>query len=321
MQTQNEPQTAPEAPDTPQASEVSAAEVESFADFGSFLLAKGEAYWTAFLRMTPRLILAVVVLVVVALLARLASAGAKALAKRAHVRPAIVDLIGVLTRTFIWLVGGFLALSIVFPSVNAGSVLAGLGVGGVVIGIAFKDVFENFLAGVMILLRRSMRIGDYIDCQDVEGRIEHISLRDTQLRRVDGELVIVPNIYLFTNPVRVWTDPDYRRFDLVVGVGYDEDVDEARRVIQQAMESVGLPDSGKKPQVFASGFGASSIDFNVRWWAEPEPIDMHTSRDEVVSAIKRALDEAGIEIPFPYRTLTFKEPLRLDRDEQRGAAA
>ena len=79
--------------------------------------------------------------------------------------------------------------------------------------------------------------------------------------------------------------------------------------------------SSKKPQVFAAAFGASSIDFTVRWWGEPEPIDMHTSRDQVVSAIKRALDEAGIEIPFPYRTLTFKEPLRLAGREERDEAA
>ena len=306
---------------TPAPDALPATEVQSLGDFATFLTDRAALYWTGFLRLTPRLISAAVVLLLTWAIAWLVSKGVQVAARRAGVRPAIIDLLGVLARVLIWLFGGFMALSVVFPSVNPGSVLAGLGVGGVVIGIAFKDVFENFLAGVMILLRRSMRIGDYIDCQDVEGRIEHISLRDTQLRRVDGELVIVPNIYLFTNPVRVWTDPDFRRFDLVVGVAYDEDVDQARDVIMGAMRSLDLP-SDKDPQVFAASFGASSIDFNVRWWAKPEPLDMHTSRDQVVSAIKRALDEAGIEIPFPYRTLTFKEPLRLaERNREEPAQA
>jgi small-conductance mechanosensitive channel len=67
--------------------------------------------------------------------------------------------------------------------------------------------------------------------------------------------------------------------------------------------------AGKGPQVFAAEFAESSINFNVRWWAAPEPLDMHESRDKVVTGIKEALDGAGIEIPFPYRTLTFKEQL------------
>ena len=129
---------------------------------------------------------------------------------------------------------------------------------------------------------------------------------------MDGELVIVPNNHLFANPVKVWTDPDYRRYEVVVGVAYDEDADQARAVIQDALDRLELSDAPKRPQVFARAFGASSIDFTVRWWGDPEPLGFHEGRDRVVTGIKRALDEAGIEIPFPYRTLTFKEPLKLE---------
>ena len=301
---------------------VQAGEITSFADFGQFLIDKGEAYWTGFLRVTPLLIMAVVILFITWLIAFIVSGLATTIARRLNTRTAIVSLVGILAKTVIWIIGTFAALSVVFPSINPGSLITGAGLGAAVIGIAFKDVFENFLAGFLILLRRSMRIGDYIDCEDVEGKIEHTSLRDTYLRRTDGELVLVPNSYLFKNPVRVWTDPDYRRYDIAVGVGYGENVAESREVIEQAVKSVDLG-SDKEPQVFASGFGASSIDFNVRVWARPDPLSGHKAGDKVVQAIKEALDEAGIEIPFPYRTLTFAESLSLQRqqDERDGRDA
>ena len=93
-----------------------------------------------------------------------------------------------------------IAMSIVLPGVTPANILAVLGLGSVAVGFAFKDIFENFLAGVLIMLRKQMRIGDFIRCQDVEGRIEMISLRDTHLRRLSNELVVVPNAYLKTHP-------------------------------------------------------------------------------------------------------------------------
>ena len=290
---------------------VKPAEIDGFGDFGTFLMDKAEAYWVGFLRVSPLLIIAAIILALTWALARGVSAIAQAVARRSHARAAIVDLAGVVSKTIVWIIGVFTAMSVVFPSINPGALVSGAGLGAAVIGIAFKDTFENFLAGFLLLLRKAMRIGDYIDCEGVEGKIERTTLRDTYLRRVDGELVIVPNSFLFQNPVRVWTDPDYRRFDLVVGVGYGEDVGQARDVIERAARSLDFG-SGKQAQVFASAFGASSVDFNVRWWAEPQPLDMHESRDRMVEAIKSALDEAGIEIPFPYRTLTFPETLKIE---------
>lgn len=172
-----------------------------------------------------------------------------------------------------------------------------------------------------------MRLGDHILCQDVEGEVERITIRDTHLRQTDGQLVVLPNAMLFKNPVVVRTDRDRRRVIIIAGVGYGEDVDHCRDVIESAVCQVdGICDDGPV-QVFAKTFGASSIDFEVAWWTGSRPIDVRRSRDAVVAAIKRALDDADIEIPFPYRTLTFKDPLpivprrdhRNDRSESRAA--
>jgi small-conductance mechanosensitive channel len=95
------------------------------------------------------------------------------------------------------------------------------------------------------------------------------------------------------------------------GIAYGEDVDRAREVIARALADLPSVDQEPPIQIFAQGFGSSSIDFEVTWWTGSKPLDIRRSRDEVVAAVKRALDEAGIEIPFPYRTLTFKEPLTV----------
>ena len=129
--------------------------------------------------------------------------------------------------------------------------------------------------------------------------------------------MLVPNAILFKNSTYVVTDRDERRTTIMCGVAYGEDVDEARDVIKQAVEDVEDVLSDKPVEIFAQSFGDSSIDFEVTWWTGSKPLDVRQSRDKVVAAVKRALDDAGIEIPFPYRTLTFSEPLPLEMRERR----
>ena len=272
--------------------------------------------WEGFLRMLPNLIIALVALVVFALLARLVSKLARKIAGKAHLRRSLVDLIGQLVYIAMWVVGILVALTIVFPSITPGSLIAGLGITSIALGFAFKDIVENFIAGILILWRFPIEIGDWIEVEGVEGKIERINIRMTELRQVDGDLVIMPNATLFTNPVTNWTNIQDRRTTIICGIAYDESVAEGRKVIEQAVKACEtVRRSAARPvQIFAKEFGASSIDFEVTWWTGSTPLEVRKSRDEVVQAVKEALDAAGIEIPFPYRTLTFKEPLRLNRD-------
>ncbi|WP_407495231.1 mechanosensitive ion channel family protein [Pseudooceanicola sp. MF1-13] len=259
----------------------------------------------------PNLIAAVILLILTALVAWGISALVTRILRKSNARPSLRDAVGKLVKIVVWALGLLVAATILFPNLTPTKMIAGLGIGSIAIGLAFKDIFENFLAGFLILLRKPMRIGDDIECESVSGRVEHISIRDTFIRKRSGELVLLPNSYLFKNPVKVLTDEPLRRIEITVGVAYDEDVDQARDVITKAMEGIPSDKSDKPVQVFAKEFNSSSIDFMVRWWTESAPIDEHKSRDKAIASIKRALDDAGIEIPFPYRTLTFKEPLPL----------
>ncbi|MEM6475941.1 MAG: mechanosensitive ion channel family protein, partial [Pseudomonadota bacterium] len=199
----------------------------------------------------------------------------------------------------------------VFPNFSPSGLLAGLGIGAVAIGFAFQDFFENFLAGVMIMLRDKMQIGDAIKTGDIHGKVEFISLRETHIRSFSGELHVVPNSMLFKDAVEVITDQDERRFEVVIGVAYDTDLDVADDVIRKAVAGAEFVNSDKDIQVLADTFNSSSVDFLVRWWAASSGTEAVMNRDKVIRAIKRGLDEANIEIPFPYITHTFKESVPM----------
>ena len=266
-----------------------------------------------FFKLLPLLAISILVIFITWLFAKGGRKIADRVTVRTEIRPSLKALIDTLVTIAIWVAGLMIAATILLPGLTPASLLAGLGIGAVAIGFAFQDIFENFLAGVLIMVRKKMRIGDVISCEGIEGRVEHITLRETHIRRLSNEVTIVPNSMLFKNPVEIFTDDDERRHEVSVGVSYDTDLEEAREVILKAVEDAEGVNTDKRIDVFAYEFGDSSINFRLRWWAGSKPLEMHQTRDTVVRSVKRALDSAGIEIPFPYITHTFKEPVPLDQ--------
>lgn len=263
----------------------------------------------SFFASLPNFAIALLVLLLTWLVAKFAIRIADALTGKSRLRPSLRALVETMVKLGIWLVGLMLAMVILLPGFTPASLIAGLGIGAVAIGFAFQDIFENFFAGVLIMLREKMRIGDIIECEGITGKVEHITLRETHVRKLSGEVTLVPNSILFKNPVEILTDETQRRHEVVAGVSYDTDLDHAASVIRESLEAVQGIDADKGVDIFASEFNSSSVDFTVRWWAGSKPRDMWESRDAVIRAIKRGFDEAGIEIPFPYVTHTFKEPV------------
>lgn len=258
---------------------------------------------------TPNIIAAVVLLTVTWLAAKLARRVATKLMPGKGEQRSLTIAIRKILTIVVWVGGIALTAVVLFPSVKPSSLIAGLGLGSVAIGFAFKDIFENFFAGMLILFRQPFAIGDHVEVDGIEGIVENITIRDTLVRQTDGQPVIIPNSVLFKNPVTVRTDKDTRRVTIMCGVAYDEDIDKAREVITNAVKTVDSVNKDKPVQIFANAFGASSVDFEVTWWTGSSPVDIRKSRDEVVASVKRALDDANIEIPYPYQTLTFHEAL------------
>ncbi|WP_406827834.1 mechanosensitive ion channel family protein [Microbulbifer sp. ARAS458-1] len=267
--------------------------------------------WQGFLGHIPFFAASVMMLLLTWLVATLTGKFARRFAKKTTQRPSLQDLLVRLVRIFIWVIGLLFTAMVLFPGLTPAKALGGLGLLSVAVGLAFKDIFENFFAGILILWRFPFEAGDVIQCENVSGRVEAVEVRNTTIRRTTGELVIVPNLFLFKNPCEILTDRSKRRFSIKVGVAYGVDLDAAVGVIEEAVRACDLVRDDDPVQVFPHEFADSGIEIEISWWAGSTPLEERKSRGQVVAAVKRALDAAGMEIPFPYRTLTFKEPLSL----------
>ncbi|MFP4008644.1 MAG: mechanosensitive ion channel family protein [Spirulinaceae cyanobacterium] len=211
-----------------------------------------------------------------------------------------------------WVLGILLAAVIAFPGLNLGDIIATLGLGSVAIGFAFQDIFKNFLAGILLLIQEPFRIGDQIIVEDYEGTVTQIDIRTTNIRTYQGETVLIPNSTIFTSAVQVRTAFDYRRTDLGVGVDYNTSLAEASNVLKGAIAQVDGVVSEPEIETDLVSFNDSSIDFIVRYWTNSQQKEVRRVKTRVILAIKKACDEADINIPYPIRTLYFYNQEKFD---------
>ena len=234
---------------------------------------------------------------------------------RSELRGSLKILLRRFVSIGVWILGVLLAAMIIFPGLTPSKAIGAMGIASIAVGLAFKDIFENFFAGILLLWRFPFEKGDIIECEDILGTVENVALRMTEIRLLSGELVVCPNSFLFKNPVKVLTNKDVLRSNITVGIAYSEDVEKAVKTISEAVSNCSSVEQSREIQIVPTAFGSSSVDIEVYWWTDAHPKATRDSKAEIISSVKKALDNAGIEIPFPYRTLTFKEPLRLDRED------
>lgn len=296
--------------------------VEKTVDFpGAFdvVTSSVKSLWRDFLARSPLILAGVLALLVTGLISKAAGFVVKRLSQRSRLRTSLQDLILQLFTIGIWTAGLLVAAVIMFPGMTPAKALTVLGLGSVAIGFAFKDIFENFFAGILILWKYPFDRGDFIESGNVNGRIEEITIRNTMIRQVDGQLVVVPNAMLFKNAVDVLTNRSSRRTTVMCGVAYDTNLDQAQEILENTLKGCETVRERQAIEVFAREFGDSSINFELTWWTGSTPLDIRKSQDEVVRTVKLALDEAGIEIPFPQRTLWSPDPLRIEQSNQTSA--
>lgn len=187
--------------------------------------------------------------------------------------------------------------------VAIGPVLGALGIAGIAIAFALQDILANFVAGVIIQIRRPFTTGDEIASGDHVGTVLAVDGRSVTIRTLDGEIVHLPSSLVVKDPLVNYTAEGARRTTLAVGVAYDTDLATAERVIAAAAASVEEVRDHPAPQALVHEFGDNSINFALRYWHDPSIGDMWRVRHAVATAVKRNLDDAGITIPFPQRTL------------------
>ena len=216
-------------------------------------------------------------------------------------------VLGRLAYWFILLLGFLVVMTIVLPSMHPVDIFASLGIGSIAIGFAFKDVLQNLLAGILILIRRPFKRGDQIKIGDIEGTVQAVETRATLVKTFNGRLVIIPNSDIYTRSVTVSTAYDIRRVEIVLPLGLEVDLAEACEVIHAALESVEDILEDPPPDVLPWEFANNNVNIVVRWWTKSQRTYEVRTRAQVIAAIKRKCEEAGIAIPSDTK-ISFAQP-------------
>lgn len=168
-------------------------------------------------------------------------------------------------------------------------------------------MIANFVSGILILTTRPFKVGDQISVDDEAGTVKDIKIRATDVKTYDGRKVIVPNSKLYNETVVNNTAYDERRFDVVVGIGYDDDIEAAKEKAIKALEDSEHVSDHNDPQVLVSDLGDSSVELKLRGWTRPSRASLVAASSDVTQNVKEYYDEEGIDIPYPIRTVFMEK--------------
>lgn len=273
-----------------------------------------------FLAQLPYIIIGIIVFGVFLVVGRVVKNAIMTAGRRTSLDVTLADLLGRLASFAIVVLGLFVAAVIIFPAFKPGDLIAGLGITSVAVGFAFKDVLQNFFAGILILWRQPFVLGDQIRVKEYEGMVEEINVRSTRLKTYDGERAVLPNGDVYTNAILVRTAYEKRRVRFTVGVGYKDSIEEARDTIKRVLlDTEGVTDD-PGPWVYVTELAPSSVNFTVYFWTASQQANILAVSDRVATGIKLALDQVGIDMPYPHTVVLFHDVTNTragDRGETR----
>lgn len=258
-------------------------------------------YYDEFVSLLPKMGLAIVVFVVLLLLANWARSFSRRRLTARMDDPLLARFIARMIGTVFIITGLLLALNVIGLGGVALGLLSTAGVGAFVIGFAFKDIGENFLAGIVLAFNRPFRVGDVVELDGQKGKVVTLNLRDTQIKTFDGKDIFLPNGNVVKNAVINYTIDGYLRHEFTLGLDYDSDMEQAVAIIQRVMDQHPdvLHEDGKKPDVIYSDLTPSTLNLTAQYWVD--------TFDSKVSALKLkmqlidqsldALTAAGFYLP------------------------
>lgn len=229
----------------------------------------------------------------------------RALNKIDKIDPSIGNIFYSVARVFIWL----FALLIILDrfGVNTASVITVLGAAGLAVGLAMKDSLSNIAAGLMLLVLRPYRSGDYVDCGSVSGTIRQIGLFATELMTIDGMYIMVPNSSILNAPVKNYSRNPLRRADITVKIAYSDSLAAGVAVLQQLLNDNVKILKEPASEVLVSELADNSVNLTLRFWTANG--DYWEVYWQVKSQLKPVMEAAGLNIPLPQRVITLASPL------------
>lgn len=256
-------------------------------------------YWEGFIHVLPRIALAVVLLFIILLVARTISRLLKRrLTEKAH-DPLFTGFIVKMTKVVMIVCGLILVLHVLGLSGIAGGLLAGAGISAFIIGFAFKDIAENFLAGIILAFNRPFALNDTVKIKDYAGHVKALNFRTTLLKTFDEKDVFIPNAVVLQEVVTNLTRDGWIRLEFLVGIAYEDDIQQATDLILQTVENCREVDSTNKPFAVVEDLATNTVNLRIFFWTATDDYKKGVLlvKSAVMKAVKEALSENGFTLP------------------------
>lgn len=284
-----------------------------------------ESYWETFLVLLPKIAIAVIIFIVFLIIASKLSQIVRRAASLRMDDPLVIRFLGRIAKWSLIVSGLILCMFILGLGGIAGGLIAGAGVSAIIIGFAFKDIGENFLSGIILAFSRPYNIGDKVETGDIYGIVRALDLRNTHIKTFDGKDVYVPNAMVLKNPLINYTRDGYLRYEFLVGIDYEDDINNASDVIIEAVKCVeGVLDGENAPEVQVDELSTSTINLKVYFWTDTfdHSKDDFQIKTEVMNETKKALIENKITMPADILELkVYNEklpiPIKLINNKQK----
>ena len=257
------------------------------------------------IKMLPNLVVALIVLVIFWLVGIVVERLVHRMTLRFSPYAHVARLVASLSRLVVIALGIILALSAMSLDKAVASMLAGVGIVGIALGFASKDIAGDYIAGLIIHFSHPFRKGHIIKTGDFFGYVDALEMRVTICRTPQGQQVIIPNRNIVDGDIINYTVTGMRRVDISCGVSYADDLQLAEDLAKQAVEGVQQRNKDRPVELFYEEFGASGINFIVRFWTAPEQKIYLEAKSNAIKAIRKIFEENGVTIPFQMVTLDF----------------
>lgn len=265
----------------------------------------------------PNLVLAIAIFALFYVVAKRVRLFVIKLTEKQHKAKNLGIILGKLAQFGVILMGLLVVLSILFPSFNPGDLIQLLGIGSVAIGFAFHDLFQNFLAGILLLVTAPFKIGDQIVVQQFEGTVEDIAMRATTIKTYDGRRIVIPNTDLFTNSVTVNTAFENRCLEYQLEISFEEDVERVKNIILKTLAELDGVLNQPPAEVLIIGLTNAGVTLRLSWWigkaGHPEVLHL---QDAVLMALKAQLVAHQVIFPSSSKHILLQYLPEKNQEQQ-----
>jgi len=216
------------------------------------------------------------------------------------------------TARYAVLVLGILTALDQIPGIKITSFLAGLGILGFTIGFALQDIARNFIAGLLLLLRKPFSVDDAVEIAGHDGIVMELNMRDTVIKTWDGVMEIIPNLDVYTNPIVNYSELPLRRRTVMVGLGYGEDVDQAKETILNTIRTTEGVLEEPSPEILTEELGDATLNLAARFWVNQQTHNLFGVHSDVVDAINAAAEREDIDMPYPIQVVKLEADLPFE---------